>query len=420
MRRVLFCIVLGLLQDPAWCDSLPESWSTDAECLVRTGASAHWWVDHPILDSSRVDAELSVTAFSPFSDFLITGAMSASSDSAGTAELRRARAMLQWPGTPWVGAGVRLGEGAPFTAGLHEPVIEYGWISPDSLRGMILSAGGFLGFRGSYSLAMSGGDTLASSRVRSPWLGFAGLDYSRTALHPGPGGTRGESVLNVLMIWSDFRIVKPWVLVAGADGEPGRWAVEAELRSFRPLDTGWGRLELVPGLSFAGDSFSSPGQAFTPGRRVLTLKALIRPDRYMLGAGLIGSVDLEGDSLTFVSLLGYMLSEAGISYDIRATLREDGGYSAGGEIGTASGRNASASLAAEVIDDSLRVTGRALYAPRSDVSGSLTVSGDVSGSTDPVCGLDVSALIGPATGHMGIEWRAGDVLLTVGIGGLFR
>jgi hypothetical protein len=419
MNRSALLILIGILSGHAMGDSLPEVWSTGAECLVRAGAGARWMTDHPVLDSSMVEAELTANALSPFADLAVTGALTAA-DSVRTAELRRARAMLRWPGTPWVGAGVFLGEGAPFVAGLSDPLIEHGWIAPDSMRGMTLSAGGFLGFTGSYSLAMSGPDTIASSTVRSPWLGFAGMDYSRTALHPGAGATAGESVLNVLMIWSDFRVVKPWVLVAGEEGEPGRWAVAAELRGFRPMDTGWGRLELVPGMSFAGDSFSSPGTAFTSGRRVLTLKALLSPDRYMLGAGVICSVDLEGDSLTFVSLLGHMLSEAGISYSLYGTLREDGSCAAGGEIGTAAGRDASAFLAADAVEDSVRVEGRALYAPRSDASGCLTVSGDASGSLDPACSLDLSALIGPATGRIGIEWRDGDVLLSVEIGGLLR
>lgn len=401
-------------------DSLPEGWTAGASCLFGAEAGARWVVDHAVLDSTGTDVSVSLTARSQVADILVTAAVTASDDSVAAASLRRMRAMLRWPGTPWIGAGAFLGEGAPFVPGLEDPLVEYGWIAPDSVRGMSLSAGGFLGFRGSYALALTPGDTLVSTHARSPWLGFAGFDYSRTAVHPASDGGEVGSVLNVLTIRADLRYVKPWVLVAGAEGEQDNWAVEAEIRGFRPLETEWGRLELVPGMSFAGDSFSSPGSAFVPGMRVLTLRALMRPERVMAGAGITVSVDLEGDSLTFVSLMGHMISRAGLSYALTGTAREDGWYRAAAEIGTSDGGAASAFLGGEIIEDSLRVTGRALYSPRPDVNGTLTVSGDAGGSLDPTCGLDLSALVGPVTGHIGIAWLPGDVLLTIELGGLLR
>ena len=416
MRSLSAALLLAILASPPCSGDDPaEVWTTGAGCLLSTAAWSHWQGDRPLVDSTMADAALTATALSPFADLLVTASVTADGDPR-PAGLRRLRAALRWPGTPWIGAGVHVGEGAPFVAGLHEPLIESGWIAPDSLRGMSLSAGGFLGFSGTHAMAMQGSDTLVSSRVRSAWLGFAGLDYSRTARYPGSGGP--ETLLNVLMIRSDFRYVKPWVLVAGAEGEPGRWAVEAELRGIRPFDVAWGRVDVVPGMSFAGDSFSSPGTAFTPGRRVLTLSALLRPERTMIAGAVVGSLDLEGDSLTFVSMRLHMLSEAGLSYDVSGILRENGGRGASLCVGTGSSAASSAFLEADLVDDSVRVTGTVLHAPRPDVGATLSVSGDASGSLDPACALDASMLVGPASGHVGIEWRGGDVLLTVGIGGV--
>ncbi|MCK4807930.1 MAG: hypothetical protein KAT09_09795, partial [Candidatus Aegiribacteria sp.] len=304
---------------------------------------------------------------------------------------------------PWIAAGVYLNDQQPFIAGLKNPVVEWGWVDIDSIQGYGVSSGGILGFRGHYLIQLTQGDTLTQLNVRSPWMGFAGVDYARAQIHTADSISDGNITVNVLSVRGDFRYFKPWLIVAGADGEGGRWAVSAEIRKFRSIDTKWGRIEIVPGIHFAGNRIEFPGSAFVPGQRVITLGAFLESRRYFVSAGVKGMLDLESDSLSGVSASAGMISEGGVSWNAIIDYYVDGDYRAYVSSVT-SDSFASAGIAVEIINDSTRVTGSASYSPRDDVCAEVSVSGDIDDSIQPACGLAVSAAIGPVTGLVGIEW----------------
>ena len=419
MRRASRAILILLLIVYTGASSgaiLPEGWSAGIELLLNAEAAGHWSVDRLVPDSTCTEASIRLSIVSEYADILAIPVFT--SEPSPGAGLRRARALVRWPGTPWIGAGVFYGEGAPFMPGLSEPYIEHGWIEPDSLKGFNLSSGGFLGFHGEFSMAFSGTDTLALTRIRSPWMGFAGLEYRRTALHVSPDSTDG-AILNTLTVWGDLRYVEPWVVIAGKDGEPGMWAVEGELRDFTPFHTDWGEVELVPGFRMAGSEFQCPGPAFSRGRRTFLLSALVRSSRYFAGAGLTAFYDLDEDSLSGAAIRAGMLSRTGLSVgtEIRVTL--DGELIAAGSFGTTT-ENSSASLEVRYEGDSTRVTGMAAHSPRSDVTGELTVSGNAYGTVNPVCRLDLSTSMGPASGHLALVWEEGDVRLSAELRGYFE
>jgi len=396
-----FITIIILLAGGNDSPDIPENWILGYDCLFDAFALGNWKNNHPVIDSTSIDAAISVRAASPEVDFLATGALR--SDSTSSLIFRRARAVVKWPGTPWIAAGVYLNDQQPFIAGLSDPVVEWGWVDIDSIQGYGLSSGGILGFRGDYILQLSRGDTLSQLNVHSPWMGFVGADYARAQIHTADS-TGGNITVNVLSVRGDFRYFKPWLIVAGAEGEEGKWAVSAEIRKFRPIDTKWGRIEVVPGIHFAGDRIDFPGSAFVSGQRVITLGAFLESRRYFVSAGIKGMLDLESDSLSGVSASAGMISDAGVSWDVIIGFYADGDYRAYISSVT-SDSFASAGIAVEIINDSTRVTGSASYSPRDDVCAEVSVSGDIDNSLQPACGLAVSAALGPVRGLVGIEWE---------------
>ena len=159
----------------------PESWTFGYESLVDASAQGHWKSDHPVIDSTFIDAALSVSVESPELDLLVTAAMR--NDSSSHGYFRRGRCVLKWPGTPWIGAGVFKNDRQPFIAGLSNPVVEWGSVDIDSIQGFGVSSGGILGFSGEYTIQLTQGDTLSQLSINSPWMGFAGIDFSRMQIH---------------------------------------------------------------------------------------------------------------------------------------------------------------------------------------------------------------------------------------------
>ena len=380
---------------------IPENWVFGYECLINGSACGNWKGNHPVIDSTSVDAAFSVMAVSPEVDLLAAGVLH--SDTASYVGFRRARCAVKWPGTPWIGAGIYMNDQQPFIAGLSNPVLEWGWVDIDSIHGFGVSSGGVLGFRGDYLIQLTSGDTLSQLNVHSPWMGFAGVDYSKAQIHAAD--STGENItVNVLSVRGDFRYFRPWLIVAGAEGEKGKWAVSAEIRRFRPIDTQWGRIEIVPGMHFAGDSIEFPGSAFVPGQRVITLGAFLESRRYFVSAGIKGTLDLSSDSLSGVSASAGMISEGGVSWDMIFGYYADGDYRV--YVSQAiSDSYASAGMAMEIINDSTRVTGSASYAPRDDVCAEVSVSGDIDDSLQPACVLAVTTSLGPVMCLAEIEWE---------------
>jgi len=416
MPTVLLAAVVSWLVQSATASVLPEGWDAGTEFLLRAEGEGHWSVDRLVFDSTEIDASIRFTVNSEYANLLAVPAFSSDPDLHPA--LRRARALLRWPGTPWIGAGVYLGEGQPFIQGLYQPLIEHGWISPDSIKGFSFSSGGFLGFNGEFSMARSGTDTLSMTRIRSPWLGFAGLSYTRTALHVPEDSIEGM-VLNSLMIWGDLRYVEPWIVISGSEGEPGNWAVEGEFREFSPFSTDWGKVELVPGFRVSGTEFQSPGPAFTRDQRTLYLSAILKSDRYFAGADLSAFYDFRSDSLSGAALRGGMISSSGISCNTEFMVTLEGELMIAGRLGTTSDAS-SVSLGIRHEGDSTRVTGIAAHSPRGDVTGELTVSGNTHGRVNPLCSLDLSTMLGPASGHLALIWDDGRVSLSAELRGYFK
>ncbi|MBN2586819.1 MAG: hypothetical protein JXR55_05955, partial [Candidatus Fermentibacteraceae bacterium] len=294
----------------------------------------------------------------------------------------------------------------PFIPGLRQPVAEWGWINADSIMGFGVSGGGILGFQAFYLLQEVQGDTLEQLNVFSPWLGFAGLDYYRARLASGDSIPGGVVIVNAVAIRADFRYASPWLVITGSDGQAGRWALSGDIRDIRPFETGWGRLEVVPGIRFAGDSVDLVTDAYTPGQRILTLGTYLESRRYMVSAGLEGMVDLESDSLSGVSATAGMVSTGGVTWDMMLSVFADGDYSGTLATGISDGF-ASAGMMLEVIDDSTRLNGTASYSPRRDVCAEISVAGDLDDSLQPSCAVAVSSALGPVKGLLAVDWTYG-------------
>ncbi len=380
---------------------IPENWDFGYSTLFQANAAGSWTDKRPTMDSTCFDAEFSVYTISREVNLLATAV--ARSESSPEVGLRRARASVRWPGTPWLGGSVHFADRQPFIPGLRQPVAEWGWVNADSIMGFGLSGGGILGFQAFYLLQEVEGDTLEQVDVFSPWLGFAGLDYYRARLTSGDSLPGDEVTVNALAIRTDFRYASPWLVITGSDGRPGRWALSGDIRDFRPLETGWGRIEVVPGIRFAGDSVDLVTTAYTPGQRILFLGTYLESPRYMVSAGLEGMLDLESDSLSGISAAAGMISTGGVTWDMMLSVFADGDYS-GSLASGISDSFASAGMMLEVIDDSTRLTGTASYSPRRDVCAEISVAGDLDDSLQPSCAVAVSAALGPVRGLLKVDW----------------
>jgi len=416
-------IMASIILSAAGADStdislMPDNWVFGYEFLFDASADGSWKGNHPVIDSTGIDASVSVLVLSPEVDILAMGAVS--SDSASSIRLRRGRAVVKWPGTPWIGAGVYFNDKQPFIAGLTGPVVEWGWVDIDSIRGFGVSSGGFLDFEGEYLIQLSPEDTLSQLNVYSPWMGFAGVDYGRVQLHRTDSLSDENTTVNVLSVRGDFRYFSPWLIIAGAEGEHGRWALSGEIREYAPFNTRWGSIEIVPGIHFAGDSIEFPGDAFVPGQRIISLGAFLHSSRYFASAGLEGMLDLQSDSLSGISASAGLISEMGIRWNAVLNYYADDDYSAivSSELLDSF---ASSGIAVEVINDSARVTGRASYSPRDDVCAEIRLSGDLDDSLQPACGFAVSAALGPVTGLFRIDWNyLSSPLIRIDLRGLLR
>ncbi|MBD3276825.1 MAG: hypothetical protein GF388_00850 [Candidatus Aegiribacteria sp.] len=419
MSLFLLTSLLLISVEPDTTDTLiPAHWTFHRQCLFQASAAGRWEYHRPFMDSTFLDAALTFDVRSPEVDILVSGAMRR--DSSSSILFRRGRARVKWPGTPWIGGGVHINDVQPFAAGLYQPAVEWGWMDIDSISGFGLYGGGILDFKGSYLVQQSGGDTLRQMNIRSPWMGFAGVEYTRVRLHRTGTLYRHDAVLNVLQIRSDLRYFEPWFTITGDDASNGMWSVSGQLRDINIMDTGWGRIELVPGMHFTGQEMSFPGNSFGEDQQVLSMGAYLQSRRYMVAAGLTGMVDLQSDSLSGAEATAGMTSASGVIWDLAAGAMADGDYYADVAVGI-SDSYAAAGLFFSVLNDSSRVGGRASYSPRRDVCAEMEVSGDLDDSLQPSCEMAVSSALGPVTGVMGIKWNyRSPPAVTIGIRGLLR
>ncbi|MFO8183020.1 MAG: hypothetical protein R6U39_02480 [Candidatus Aegiribacteria sp.] len=397
---MMSCLIITLLLLSG--QEAEEELKLDHSVLVQARAWGDWTEDKMVsLDSTSLDAAFSVSVESKELDLLAVAAVDGGEPEA--VALRRGRFSVRWPGTPWLGGSVHLNDRQPFIPGLREPIAEWGWVDADSIRGFGVSGGGILGFEAEYLLQHAVEDTVEQLSIFSPWMGFAGFDYYRARLVPGDSLAESETVVNVLSFRGDLRYASPWLVISGSDGEKGSWAVSGEMRDYRPIETGWGKIELVPGIHFAGDSIDLPTTAYAPGQRVFTLGAFMTSRRYMVSGGVTGRLDLESDSLSGFSATASMVSSRGVTWDLVVDIFADGDHR--GAVGSRiSDSFASAGLSLEVIDDSSRVTGSTSYSPREDVCAEVSVSGDLDNSLQPSTAVAVSAAVGPVRGLISVDW----------------
>jgi len=387
-------------QDSTGSGTVPGDWELDCSMLFMAKAGGMWSDSRPSMDSTLMDAAFSVHALSREVDILAVAA--AKNSPSSDLYLRRAGAEVKWPGTPWIGGGVHYSDRIPFLPGLRSPVVEWGWLEPDSISGFSVSGGGILGFSSEYLLQEVSDDTLQQFTVSSPWMGFTGADYRRMEFSPGDSSAFHMAV-NVLEVRTDFRYVRPRLVLTGGDGGSGRWGLSCEILDLCLLDTGWGRVEVVPGARFAGDSVRMVTQAYSPGQRVLFLGSYLRSRRHMVSAGLEGMIDLESDSLSGISARAGMVDREGVTWDIMLDIFVDGDHRGCVKAGIADSF-AAAGMMLEVLDDSSRVTGSAAYSPRRDVCAEVFVSGDLDDSLQPSCRAVVSSALGPVRGLVSVDW----------------
>lgn len=394
-----------------------EGWTFDFHPLLCTGVDARWEEGEPVMDDWAVDFSTRLTARSEIFDASATGAFVA--DTTVLVTLRRASAGVRWPGSPWIATGIGLADDQPFEPGLPVPLVELGWMDIDSLLSFTAGAGGVLGFRGRISLmAEQGtGDTLAVTGIDAPWLGFGTASWSRYHM----SGSGGESEFSVVSAMIDVRVAEPWVVVARGDDD-GEWGVSARVRGWSPVGTRYGRIEVVPGMSFSGDSSFLPGSAFVPGERVLTLDLLHRSQDRCLSVSAGGRVDLEGLSDDGGRLGLDMISEAGVEYRLGTWFGEGGDWNA--RLDADYRRSAAGGgLSVAATRDSTRCFGRASYSPVRGVTAFVELSGDVydggEGTLDPAGLLRVTVSRARFIGGFSADWDGEQVLFRIETRGVF-
>jgi hypothetical protein len=219
----------------------------------------------------------------------------------------------------------------------------------------------------------------------------------------------------------DVRVAEPWVVVARGDGD-GEWGVAARVRGWAPVRTRYGRIEVVPGISFSGDSSFLPGSAFGPGERVVTLDLLHRSQDRFLSVWAGGRVDLEGVSDDGGSLGLDMLSEAGIEYRLGTRFGEGGDWNARIDADYRRGA-AGGGLTVSASRDSTRCSGRASYSPVRGVTAFVELSGDVydreEGTLDPSGLLRVTVSRALFIGGFSADWDGEQVLFGIETRGVF-
>ncbi|MBN1434893.1 hypothetical protein JW921_09045, partial [Candidatus Fermentibacterales bacterium] len=161
-------------------DSL--GWTCGAHILLHGGGSADYAEGGWAADSAAFEARGLV--FLRRSESRLEALVAARhDDDTMRVMLREAEAFLRWPGTPWIGAGGFAGRRAPFEPAFGEPLLEHGFQSPDSLRGIYVSSGGVLGFEMEAGFGKAEEDRdLETLVVDAPWLGFGTFSYGRTEI----------------------------------------------------------------------------------------------------------------------------------------------------------------------------------------------------------------------------------------------
>jgi hypothetical protein len=408
---VVGLLILGMLA------SQPDSSGASAGVGGLVYGSALSGVDHEDLRLDRWEHRTRIRITASWGEGLSALAepsLSGSGEDGGShdstkAGLDRLLVRARLPGTPWLGGEVFHGCRQPWMPALGGAYLDLTDTDSDSLSGMSLTAGGFLGFRGSYSVYRPfGGDTLSYARLRAPWAGFGTFRAYRYTRH-GRGGTEGFDAMEA---WLSIRRLSPWVtLLRGRNGD-GRWAVGAQLRGLRLRPSLDLRLEVAPEAHLAGDGLKPGTAGLQPGQRAGGIRVSLRSVTRALSAwgyGRKGFEDMVGDS---VGAGMHMLSRADIEYSLSGGWPEDGDPSARLDADLRR-RVAGAGAGLRTWGDSLRVSGRASYSPRPDVHGTMEVSGSPGGVLDPVGTLSVRVATGAVSGGLSMLWEDGAVALGV-------
>ncbi|NLP04941.1 hypothetical protein GX411_03175, partial [Candidatus Fermentibacteria bacterium] len=388
-------MVVGILAAVLFSQTPPDSlrpWSFQHRGVLWAIASCALEDGEPTPGERLIDfcETLSISS----GGFSAGASAAAFSDSSGGGDLSLRSAVMgaRWPGTPWIGASLGYCDSQPLLSGMGMPLVDYGWVPPDSLTWFRGAVGGVLGSTVRAATCLAGpADTLFVASFDSPWLGLGAFSYTDLRRY----SSDGLFSLSAASVTADFRWVEPWVIFVSEGGDSEHKAVLAEIRGIRLADLGTGRVEFAGSAVLAGDSASAPGGAFSQGDRLFGAELLLLPEERAV-AGRV-SAAIHADSLersTGEVLLGMLSSgrlavsgevlgigsgsgwSAGLSGDCRT-----GPASIGGSI-TATGR------------DSTRIEGRAGYIPRPDVSVFLSVSGDASGTLDPVGSLAAATWLG--------------------------
>ena len=313
------------------------------------------------------------------------------------------------PGTPWLGGEVFHGCRQPYLPSLSDPYLDVVDTPADSLSGMSLTAGGFLGFRAAYSVYRPyDGDTLSYVRVRAPWAGFGTFRAYRLTRR-GPDGT---SQLEALEGWLAIRRFSPHVSLLRNRDVDHSWAASFQLRGVRLRPSLDLRLDVVPELHLAGRALEPGTGGLQPRQRSAALRMSMFSVQRSISAWGYGMVDFEGMVDDSVGAGLHMLSRAGIDYSLQAGMPLDGELLARLDADLR-GERSGAGAGLVLRGDSLRVAGRASYSPRRDVHGILEISGAPAGELDPVGQVAVRVATARMAGGLSMHWRSGDVTLGV-------
>jgi len=292
---------------------------------------------------------------------------------------------LRWPGSPWIAAGISMGEVDPFHPGMNTPVREWKSCSIEDSTAVSLEAGGLLGFDGVFSQF---GDSLSVYGVNSPWLGFGTVGWNKL--------TGSTSTSETVSGFLDLRKVSPWFLFAA---ENSKWTYLTEIRGLNAVRNRALTVEVVPRLYIGEDSSTVQMLGYLSGNNVSISGSL----------GIL--VDIENDSELSLSAGMEMLSRAGIAWSAEAELAKLDEFRARLEgVSRMSPAGFGGSL--DLYEDSLRVTATALYSPVAGVSADLSVMSDLStDSPDPGCFLRVFGARQNCTAAVIVEWKEGSTSL---------
>jgi len=324
-------------------------------------------------------------------------------------EMDRLLITARLSGTPWLGGEVFHGCRQPFLPGLHRPWLDFSDTEADSLSGMSLTAGGFLGFRGSYSVYRPfSGDTVSYAMIRAPWAGlgtFRAYRYTRYR-------SEGSLEYDALEGWLSVRRISPWAYLMRSRRRDDRWAAGMQLRGIRLRPSLDLRLDVVPEAGLAGDGLLPGTGGLQPGQRSAGLLLSMHSLQSLVSMWAYGRVDFEGMVHDSVGVGAHMLSEADIEYTLRAGLPEQG--DAAIRLDADLRRPlAGAGAGLLLMGDSLRVAGRASYTPRPDIHGTMEVSGSPWRSLDPLGEVAVRVARGGVSGGLSLLWQDGEISMGV-------